>query len=570
MYYGASTVATDAVSYNGGTATNFYSGARPIVVAAVTDTSEATTDTTNPYVLIQSRNGSNSWVNVGGFQIKGATATTVTAKNGVITISSPSIPATRPNPNPLSIYYGAHTTAHTDTYDGNVARTFYSGARLIAGGSSATDNATSNTTNPYVIIQNRVGGTETPTWEKVNSLQFKGGTATTVVAKDGIITISSPSIPSTRPNPNALTFSKTATTHTLTSYDGSVGVTLSYNTIGAAPASGIGLGALDWTSLPQSGWTIPASLIPKEAMLDLIYVNGTSPTAATGVQVGDMVQTIEDNKLYYITAVSNGSPTSTGYKEVKVGNAAYASSAGSVANAIAFYNNNGTTAITTYNGGGARSLYFHNGLVVTNSATSVTASTASNSGGVFINHIGNVTASTATQTVNGSVKIVGSTNVTVEANASGVITIKGVSTLKSPNALNITDGSHAIAYDGGAVANMKIVAGTGMSITATSITNGYQYTFTPTAYSGTDPIQISSYNITHKESGVTAGTYGPQATTVTDTLSLPRFVVNKYGHITSETDSTITFPFTQGLTEGDISCTILGHTIYSGVTWDTF
>lgn len=67
MYYGASTVATDAVSYNGGTATNFYSGARPIVVAAVTDTSEATTDTTNPYVLIQSRNGSNSWVNVGGF-----------------------------------------------------------------------------------------------------------------------------------------------------------------------------------------------------------------------------------------------------------------------------------------------------------------------------------------------------------------------------------------------------------------------------------------------------------------------------------------------------------------------
>ena len=105
-------------------------------------TSNAATDTTDPYLNII-ENGAKS----GGVQIAGSGATSVKAKDGKVTISS------------------------SDTHYTAVP---------VAGGSSATTNATTNTADPYVnIVENSA---------KSGGIQFKGGYNVSVTANSGVIT----------------------------------------------------------------------------------------------------------------------------------------------------------------------------------------------------------------------------------------------------------------------------------------------------------------------------------------------------------------------------------------------
>lgn len=141
---GAGTVSVSAKNGKltiNGTDTNTHYTAVP-VLGGQNATSNATTDTTDPYLNII-ENGAKS----GGVQIAGSGATSVKAKDGKVTISS------------------------SDTHYTAVP---------VAGGSSATTNATTNTADPYVnIVENSA---------KSGGIQLKGGYNISVTANSGVIT----------------------------------------------------------------------------------------------------------------------------------------------------------------------------------------------------------------------------------------------------------------------------------------------------------------------------------------------------------------------------------------------
>ena len=68
-------------------------------------------------------------------------------------------------------------------------------------------------------------------------------------------------------------------------------------------------------------------------------------------------------------------------------------------------------------------------------------------------------------------------------------------------------------------------------------------TDTNTTYSGSSPIYVSGTTISHNNSGVTAGTYGPGANVTGSngaTINIPQITVDAKGHVTSVTNRTYT------------------------------
>lgn len=69
-------------------------------------------------------------------------------------------------------------------------------------------------------------------------------------------------------------------------------------------------------------------------------------------------------------------------------------------------------------------------------------------------------------------------------------------------------------------------------------------------YTGTTPITVSGYSITHNVSGVSANTYGLQSNVTPnfgESFNVPSFTVNETGHITSAKVSTVTLPQTPSI-----------------------
>ena len=514
-----------------------------------------------------------------------------------------------------------HNTAGTTAdiqYNGGVQKSVYIDNKLIIGSSATatSDIGSTETTSPYIDVLVQTGmSSGNQAWANCGGVQFAGSGPITVKGKSGVITISAPAYPTALRNPSALSVATDGSgTTTSTTYNGSSGFTISYNNIGAAKASGNDIDVIDWTKNYTTGgaakdsganeWTIPAKFLPKEALLDVVYVDAAegetleaAAKRATGVEVGDFVQvnpysSSDKATLYYVQAISNGHPSTI--KEVTVGNASYAVKAGSVNNNLTIYNKNlGSTAssVVAFNGGSAKTLYIQHGLISTNSATATTKTATTGNNGAFINSIMQVSASDPTAAVDGSVKIVGGGNISVNTSNANVITISYTqpTTLPNANALAIkTNGTDFWSYTGGAARSVNFVAGTGLTITPSSSAGTSALdtiTFTPTAYTGTSPIVVSNFAISHAEisglvaSGNTTATVGPSQSTAPTasassnlSLTVPKITMNKWGHISSASNTTytISFPITQGLTEGDVAATILGTTIYCGVTWDTF
>ena len=383
-------------------------------------------------------------------------------------------------------YYNAATSGIS--WYGADSKNIYIGAKnILAGTNNANSKATSDTANnaTYLLSQIQTGmNSSTPTWQTTDSIQIIGTEGVEVSANNNVLTIrgTTYNIPTVLPNPYPLITSSSATGEGLLAvggeYNGSATKYISYASIGAAPATGINVTtALDWAGAATAGWTIPPSVIPKEAMLDLVYIDTSGAdqvaTAATGlVEVGDLIQA-NDNKLYYVTALnSSGKPTLT---EVHVGSAAHATTAGTTDGSLSIYKS--STLVKQFNGADA-AIRFNTGLITgsTRSATSVATSTTAETNKVYLNSLFNIvdTSSGTTQAVAGSVKFMGGGDIKVSSAKDtndgdiGAITISYTqpSTLPNPQAFNINTRANStatvtqyISYTGNEEKNFRITRG---------------------------------------------------------------------------------------------------------------
>ena len=171
------------------------------ILGASTDKVNATT-TNNATFLNIIENSAKS----GGVQITGAGGTTVSAINGKLTITSTTYKLKLNNSDKgttggtdLGTFYAPTSTgtgflkgtagdngAITWSWDNSTYLTSHYTAVPVLGGSGATANATSDTTNPYLgIVENST---------QSGQIQISGSGGTTVKAKNGIVTISSTSV----------------------------------------------------------------------------------------------------------------------------------------------------------------------------------------------------------------------------------------------------------------------------------------------------------------------------------------------------------------------------------------
>ena len=224
-------------------------------------------------------------------------------------------------------------------------------------------------------------------------------------------------------NPATLAFSTAGNgdSGTTGSYNGSDGRTISYNSVGAAPASNIQLGAIDWGS-GATGWTIPASLMPKEALLNLKIDSSTDTTPVnktySDVQVGDLIQMSSNSKLFYVAAM-NSSNKVTSATEITVGTGVATTTAQSLSLAL-----NSNTATTTFNGRTA-SFRLNCGFTSSKAAdANQTESTASDNVAYLNLCLGAYSdLTTATKPYLQGIKLTGENSITVRTSNSNVITI---------------------------------------------------------------------------------------------------------------------------------------------------
>ena len=137
-----------------------------------------------------------------------------------------------------------------------------------------------------------------------------------------------------------------------------------------------------------------------------------------------------------------------------------------------------------------------------------------------------------------------------------------------------------MVYTGSAVGTFKLSNGSNVTITTTKSNNVVTATITAAGYSGTAPISVSNYVISHATT-LSAATSAGVATNNTEyiinssngvSIPVPRLTANTYGHVTALTanNAVVKVSVTQTLTEGTACATIAGTTIYSGTSWGTF
>ena len=68
------------------------------------------------------------------------------------------------------------------------------------------------------------------------------------------------------------------------------------------------------------------------------------------------------------------------------------------------------------------------------------------------------------------------------------------------------------------------------------------WTDTNTTYTGNSPITVSGTAISHANSGVTAGSYGPTGNVTSGTFAVPQVTVNATGHVTAVNSRNVTLP----------------------------
>ena len=507
----------------------------------------------------------------------------------------------------LSYWVHNNTEIATGVFNGFSAQQIYIDNKyLICANNTAVTAVSADTTNPYLNLLIQTGA---DTYAVAGSVRVLGSGPITVKGNGTDLTISAPAYPTALQSPGHLSFATDGTGVTSsTTYNGASGVKISYNTIGAAKLQGNDIDVIDWSKnyssagvIKSSGgndFKIPSKFLPKEALLDLVTVAGsadlqgeTAALTATGVEAGDFVQVAYDGNLYYVNAVSNGSPTSV--TQVKVGAATNANVANTTVGWLTIYNKHlseSASSVVAFNGA-AKNLYIQHGLVVTSSATGVTqANTTSSNNQAFINQIFNVSNADPSASVDSSIKFAGANSIKVYA-TDGTIYVDYTepAALENPASLKFQlSGTDFISYKGSSAKLLNFIPGTGMTITKNNDNNAL--TFTPTAYTANAPITVNDYVISHNTiTGLvppdsTYTSMGPtSAATITvtshndnlthdATFTVPYAQVNAYGHVTSVANRSINldFPITQGLTSGDLAATILGVNIYSGVTWDTF
>lgn len=272
---------------------------------------------------------------------------------------------------------------------------------------------TTRTSNLYKITVDATGHVSGATAVTTNDIANYGFKTWTDTVATGVA------------NPEALSFSTAGDgdSGTTGSYTGAAGRKISYNSVGAAPASGISLSAIDWTSGAEN-WTIPSTLMPKEALLNLKIDSTTGRTTPQGqvyndVQVGDLIQLTSNSKLFYVAAMDSSNKVTTA-TEITVGTGVATSTAGS----LGLYFNSSSSTVS-FSGANA-SFRLNAGLISSkNNNATATASTASNNL-AWINLLMGAynAASTDTKPFVQGVKLVGSNDIKVYTSNANVITIE--------------------------------------------------------------------------------------------------------------------------------------------------
>lgn len=135
-------------------------------------------------------------------------------------------------------------------------------------------------------------------------------------------------------------------------------------------------------------------------------------------------------------------------------------------------------------------------------------------------------------TYRGQIRLKGAGSTTVASDGSGNITI----TSTSPT---VNNGTFQIAANGGTAVNTLFTAN-GSTATALNFVNGSYITPSVVTASGSTAATVT---MDHNNSGVTAGTYGPEADVTGNnnaTISVPEITVDAKGHLTTVTNRTFT------------------------------
>lgn len=131
--------------------------------------------------------------------------------------------------------------------------------------------------------------------------------------------------------------------------------------------------------------------------------------------------------------------------------------------------------------------------------------------------------------------------------ASEATSVSYISSVSSGTALGTLNvGSNSYTIYAPASSNVSYVSklSSGTQIGTLTVGSSTYTLYAPSAgtYSGTSPISVSGTTISHANSGVTAGSYGPSSVVTSGSFNVPQITVNASGHITGVTNRSVTLP----------------------------
>ena len=414
------------VSYSGGNSGNVLVEDSTILTDSATGTSTANANIANGSIyvnrVVTSKTGSNAAQTtlVNSIKITGANDTSVTYNDTTKTISiSTTVPTTLPNPQALIFTDGTNTLS----YDGSVLRSGVTYSTVGAAAANTEITAASFGNDNKTLTLTKAAGNITVELPATAAINISGK-ATTAGTADQVA--------------QALVFASDGTGAAAgSSFDGSTRRVISYNSIGAAPSTGIDVSAIDWTS-----GTIPIGAIP-EAAIEKLYIAPAATSGQTNAQAaaaylaahdeiteGDVIQVGDGGELFFVY-------DDNGTLAVKTFSAGTAAQATKVSHALTFIDGQGAAGVAagqTWDGSANKTI----GYATVGAAGKDTEITAA----AFGNDNKTLTLTKAAG------------NITVALPATAAINISGKATTAGTadqvaHALSfVVDGSTPVGYDG--------------------------------------------------------------------------------------------------------------------------